>query len=71
MINDQLKELRLANGLSIYALAKKLNASRTHVTDVESLNKEVTLKLLKRYSEVLNVKIVVEIENGKETVTIS
>jgi transcriptional regulator with XRE-family HTH domain len=55
LINEGLRVLRLYWGKSQAALATELGISQSYVSEIEAGRKDVTLDLLKRYSEVLNV----------------
>jgi transcriptional regulator with XRE-family HTH domain len=57
MINDALRLLRLYLGLSQKELASELEISQSMVSEVESGTKSVSMELLERYSEKLDVRM--------------
>lgn len=57
MINNALRILRLYYGMSQSELAHKLDVSQSLISEVERDNKAVTLGLLEKYSQALNIKM--------------
>jgi len=57
MFGQALKLLRRSQGLNQSALAKKLDISRSYISELESGNRTPSLDLLKRYAEVFNVPV--------------
>lgn len=57
MINDALRLLRLYLGLSQQALAAELEISQSLISEVESGTKAVSMELLERYSQKLDVRM--------------
>lgn len=57
MINDALRLLRLYLGLSQQALAVELEISQSMISEVESGTKAVSMELLERYSQKLDVRM--------------
>ena len=60
VIRKRIKEIRLKNNLTQKELANMIDISREYVSDIESdtRNKHITISLLGRIAEVLNVEIV-------------
>jgi len=60
LIRKNIKQIRLENNLTQKELANMIDISREYVSDIESdtRNKHVTISLLGRIAEVLNVEIV-------------
>lgn len=57
MFGQALKLLRRSHDLNQMTLAKKLNISRSYVSELESGNRTPSLDLLNRYAEVFNVPV--------------
>lgn len=57
MINDALRLLRLYLGLSQKQISSEVQLSQSMISDIESGNKEVSMDVLERYSEKLNVRM--------------
>ena len=57
LINQGLKVLRLYWGRSQSDLAEDLGISQSYLSEIETGRKEVSLELLRRYSEKLNVPL--------------
>lgn len=57
MINDALRLLRLYCGLSQMQLASELGVSQSMISDVEASRKKVSMDLLEKYSQHLDVKM--------------
>lgn len=57
MINDALRLLRLYLGLSQKQISNEVELSQSMISDIESGNKEVSMDVLERYSEKLNVRM--------------
>jgi transcriptional regulator with XRE-family HTH domain len=55
LVNEGLRIVRLYWGRSQAALATELGISQSYLSEIEAARKDVTLDLLRRYSEVLNV----------------
>lgn len=60
IIRKKIKQYRLENNLTQKELANMIEISREYVSDVESdsRNKHITISLLGRIAEVLNVDII-------------
>lgn len=57
MINDALRLLRLYLGLSQKQIAMELELSQSMISEIESGSKSVSMEVLERYSEKLNVRM--------------
>jgi transcriptional regulator with XRE-family HTH domain len=57
MINDALRLLRLYLGLSQKQISSEVELSQSMISDIETGNKEVSMDVLERYSEKLNVRM--------------
>jgi transcriptional regulator with XRE-family HTH domain len=57
LINEALKVLRLYWGKSQSAIAADLGISQSYLSEIESGRKEVTLELLRRYSNTLDIPL--------------
>jgi len=57
LINESLKLIRLYWGKTQSELARDLGVSQSYVSEVEKGNRQVTLDLLSKYSDVLCVPI--------------
>jgi transcriptional regulator with XRE-family HTH domain len=57
MINEGLKVVRLYWGKSQAALATELGISQSYLSEIEAARKDVTLDLLQRYSDTLDIPI--------------
>ncbi|MBE7183919.1 MAG: helix-turn-helix transcriptional regulator [Methylobacterium mesophilicum] len=57
MINDALRLLRLYLGLSQKRIATELDLSQSMISEIESGTKSVSMEVLERYSEKLNVRM--------------
>jgi len=57
MINEALKIVRLYWGFSQIELSKRLDLSQSLISDIERGSKPVTMEVLERYSEKLNIKM--------------
>lgn len=57
MINDALRLLRLYLGISQKQIATELDISQSMVSEIESGAKSVSMEILERYSEKLNVRM--------------
>jgi transcriptional regulator with XRE-family HTH domain len=55
MINEGLKIVRLYWGKSQAALAAELGISQSYLSEIEAARKDVTLDLLQRYSNALDI----------------
>lgn len=61
----QLIKKRLEKKLSQRALARKAKTTQAVISRIETMNANPSLALLKRISEVLNTKLVVQLANRK------
>ncbi|WP_349370175.1 helix-turn-helix transcriptional regulator [Salinarimonas sp.] len=57
MINESLRLVRLYWGKSQSELAAELNISQSYLSEIERGHKDVTLELLSKYSDALQVKM--------------
>ena len=57
MFGQALKLLRRYQGLNQSALAKKLNVSRSYVSELENGNRTPSLDLLSRYAKIFNIPV--------------
>jgi len=57
MINEALRLLRLYLGISQKKLAEELELSQSMISEIESGVKQVSMEVLERYSERLDVKM--------------
>ena len=57
MLNIVLKEIRLYHKLRQAELAKKINVSRGHLSEIEKGKKGVSIKMLTKYSKVFNIPV--------------
>lgn len=57
MFGQALKLLRRYQGLNQSNLAKRLDVSRSYISELESGNRTPSLDLLRRYAEVFNVPV--------------
>lgn len=57
MLNEAVKLVRQFHGLSLSDLADRLGVSKSYLSEVEHGHKKVTLDLLNRYSEVLDMPV--------------
>lgn len=57
LVNEALRLARLYWGYNQGQMAKKLGVSQSIVSEVESASKSVSMDLLEKYSEALNVKM--------------
>ncbi|MDB0027601.1 helix-turn-helix transcriptional regulator [Flavobacteriales bacterium] len=52
-----LKELRLKKGLSQESLANQANIDRTYISDIEKGERNISLKIIERISESLQISL--------------
>jgi len=57
MFGQALKLLRRYQGLNQTALAKKLDVSRSYISELENGNKTPSLDLLNRYANIFNIPV--------------
>jgi len=55
MLNDALKQIRMFHEMKQVELAKKLDISKSYLSEIESGRKSVTMDLLQKYGEVFSV----------------
>jgi len=55
MLNEALKQIRLFHQLKQVELAKKLDISKSYLSEIESGRKSVSMDLLHKYAEVFSV----------------
>lgn len=55
LLNESLKILRQFWGLTQGEAAKRLNISQSYLSEIENGSKDVTLEILKKYSEEMNI----------------
>lgn len=56
MIGTTLKKLRYIYGYTAVELSKELGISKSHLSEIEN-GKEPSLEVLKRYSEIMGIKL--------------
>lgn len=56
MIGTTLKKLRYIYGYTAVDLSKELGISKSHLSEIEN-GKEPSLEVLKRYSEIMGIKL--------------
>ena len=61
-IVNELKERRLAAGLTLTELADKMGAERARLSNIERGKSGLTLKALYRYAEALGLKVTIKFE---------
>ena len=57
LLAKNIKKIRLQKGLSQNQLAEILNISREHLAKIETTKRSMSLKLLFKLSEVLNISL--------------
>ena len=57
LLAKNIKKIRLQRGLSQNQLAEILNISREHLAKIETTKRSMSLKLLFKLSEVLNISL--------------
>lgn len=55
MLNEALRLIRVYHDMNKAELARALGFSRSHITEIESGNKKVTLSTLERYSNYFEI----------------
>jgi len=56
MIGMALKYIRVLNGYNINDLSKKIDISKSYISEIENGKKETTLKIINKYSEYFKLK---------------
>ncbi len=55
MLNEALKQIRMFHQLKQVELAKKLEISKSYLSEIESSRKQVTIELLNKYSKIFKI----------------
>ena len=63
-VGERIKKARQAAGLTQVALAKKMNISRSYISDIESNRHSVNISTLQMFAEALHVDIAEFVGNG-------
>ncbi len=57
MLSEALRLIRVFHDLKQFELAKKLNISKSHLSEIETGSKTPSLELIERYSKVFDIPV--------------
>ncbi len=57
MLNDAIRLVRIYHGLGVSQVAEKVGFSKSYISELESSEKNVTLEVLRRYSDAFKIPI--------------